>query len=236
MFVGLISMFSIFVKRIHDLDISGAWVGCAFLLFGAISVSRSEYATSAASLGYAAGMIWLGAAKGKSGDNQFGADPLKPKGVDPKQTDAYQMGQKFSGEMWSAFTTYFAGRFNPVRENYLNVLRQMVRQSFNSPDGPPLTIARVEYRVFLNQVKELEGQVFGESCDAMHEWLDVADSMGVRAATENGLRTHIKAFCNDLTIAGMSVLTDYAIPLRDADRDWRTANPERARQFPPEQQ
>jgi len=26
----------------------------------------------------------------------------------------------------------------------------------------------------------------------------------------------MKEFCNDLTIAGMSVLTDYAIPLRDA--------------------
>ncbi len=93
-----------------------------------------------------------------------------------------------------------------------------MRQSFNSPDGPPLTIARVEYRVFLNRIKELEDQIFGETCDAMHEWLDVADSMGVRAQTEDGFRTRIKAFCNDLTIAGMTVLTDYAIPLRDADR------------------
>jgi uncharacterized membrane protein YhaH (DUF805 family) len=236
MIVGLISMFSLFVKRIHDLDISGAWVGGAFLLFGVISISRSEYATTATSLAYAAGMIWLGSAKGTAGNNRFGADPLKPRGVDPKQTDAYQMGQKFSGEMWSAFTGYFDSRFLPVRENYLNVLRQLVRQSFNSQDGPPLTIARVEYRVFLNRIKELEDQIFGESCDAMHEWLDVADGMGVRAETESGFRTHIKEFCNDLTIAGMSVLTDYAIPLRDADRDWRAANPKRAKEFPPEQE
>ena len=54
MIVGLISMFSLFVKRIHDLDISGAWVGAAFLLFGLISISRSEYATTATSLAYAA--------------------------------------------------------------------------------------------------------------------------------------------------------------------------------------
>jgi len=50
----------------------------------------------------------------------------------------------------------------------------------------------------------------------MHEWLDVDDGMGVRTETESGFRTHMKEFCNDLTIAGMSVLTDYAIPLRDA--------------------
>jgi hypothetical protein len=181
-------------------------------------------------------MIWLGSAKGTPGDNQFGADPWKPKSVDPKQTDAYQMGQKFSGEVWSAYTGYFESRFAPVRENYLNLLRQLVRQSFHSPDGPPLTIARVEYRVFLNRIKELEDQIFGETCYAMHEWLHVADRMGVRAETENGFRTHIKAFCDDLTIAGMNVLTDYGIPLRDADRDWRAANPERARQFPPEQE
>jgi uncharacterized membrane protein YhaH (DUF805 family) len=235
MIVGLISMTSCFVKRIHDLDISGTWVGGALLLFGAIATSRSEYATEAVSLAYASGMIWLGAAKGTSGANRFGADPLKPKGVDPKQTDAYQMGQKFSGEMWSAYTGYFESRFPAVGENYLNVLRQLVRQSFNSADGPPLTIARVEYRVFLNQVKELEDQIFQETCGAMHEWLDVAERMGVRGDTENGFRTHIKAFCDDLTIAGMTVLTDYAIPLRDADRDWRAANPERAKQFPPEQ-
>ncbi len=49
---------------------------------------------------------------------------------------------------------------------------------------------------------------------------------------EHYFQQEVGNFCSDLTLDGLKLFTDYAIPLKDADDEWRRAYPELAEKFP----
>jgi hypothetical protein len=49
---------------------------------------------------------------------------------------------------------------------------------------------------------------------------------------EHYFQQEVGNFCSDLTLDGLKLFTDYAIPLKDADDAWRKAYPELAEKFP----
>jgi len=66
----------------------------------------------------------------------------------------------------------------------------------------------------------------------VHEWLDAAHQIGVGEDTGRAFGVRVINFTSDLIMTGLKALTDYAVPLKDADTDWRQANPQRAKDFP----
>lgn len=150
----------------------------------------------------------------------------------PKEQSAYDKGREFSNELFGVFDDYMQQRFEPVKGRYLDILRGNVRDALQATDSPPLTVARVEYRVFLNNVKELEEKMLEELKQYMHKWLDVAHQIGVGEDTERAFGIRVSNYISDLSMAGLKLLTDYAVSLKDADTEWRLANPARAKDFP----
>ena len=78
------------------------------------------------------------------------------------EKDAYEFGQKAAGSMIETLDHYMATRFEPVHENYLNVLKEKLRNAITSEDASPITLGRVEYSVFLDYVKELQPKMIEE--------------------------------------------------------------------------
>lgn len=237
MIIGCVSFFSVIAKRLHDLDLTGWWIVVGnVVLLGLAAMTKDETFSSIASLLLFVTVVVLGSVKGIQGPNKFGPDLLEGKssvkGTTASERSAYQKGQEFSNSLFEVFDTFMRERYEPVKARYLNILRGCVREALHATDAPPLTVARVEYRVFLNRVKEMEGDMLAEIKQYMHEWLDVAHQVGVGEDTERAFGVSVSNFTVDLSMAGLKVLTDYAVPLKDADVDWRRANPQRAKEFP----
>jgi uncharacterized membrane protein YhaH (DUF805 family) len=73
--VWLVSMLAVMTKRLHDLDHSGLWLLAFFVVLVAVTVAlRGQGQIESVLTG--AGIIWLGAMKGKKGANRFGGEPL----------------------------------------------------------------------------------------------------------------------------------------------------------------
>jgi len=68
----------------------------------------------------------------------------------------------------------------------------------------------------------------------MDRWLQSADKIGIRSKTEQFFQQQVLEFCSNLSIDGLKLFTDYAIPLKDANDAWRKAYPELAEKWPSE--
>ena len=65
-------LLTLYVKRLHDLNVSGWWLVCFFVMMAAIDLTgimRTDHA-SVALVGA------IGFARGQRGDNRFGPDPI----------------------------------------------------------------------------------------------------------------------------------------------------------------
>lgn len=231
---GCVSFFAVIAKRLRDLGQTAWWILAANVAIALGTSSKDDTLRSITSLLLFIALVVLGSAKGKLGANKFGPDPLEGtrKEMTPKEQDAYKKGQEFSNSLFEVFDNYMRERFEPVKGRYLDILKDQVREALHATNAPPLTVARVEYRVFLKNVKDMEGDMLAEIKQYMHEWVDVAHQVGVGEDTERGFGVRVSNFTTDLSMAGLKVVTDYAVPLKDADVDWRRANPLRAKEFP----
>lgn len=233
MIAGVFSLFTIAAKRLHNLDQSGWWVLSAIGILMIGNTPKDDTLRGITSLLLFIAVVALGSIGGTAGANSHGPDPLAGKrGRTPEEESAFEKGRDFSNQLFGVFDTLMRERFDPVRERYLGILRNNVREALQATEGPPLTVARIEYKIFLDQVKDLEPQMLGEIRQYMHEWLSVAHQIGVGVDTENAFAVRVGNFTSDLSMAGLELLTDYAVPLKDADTVWRRANPERAKEFP----
>jgi hypothetical protein len=145
---------------------------------------------------------------------------------------ASQKGKGFANNLFEVLDAFMRERFEPVKGRYLDILKGNVRKALHATKAPALTVARAQYGDFLDNVKEMQGNMLAEIREHMHEWVDVAHQAGIGDATERAFGVRVSNFTADLSMAGLAVLTDYAIPLKDADLEWRRLNPERAKQFP----
>jgi hypothetical protein len=153
---------------------------------------------------------------------------------DPKQTRAYQMGQQAGDAFAADLESLMEVRFKPVHEAALGVIQGQFNKCLTPTDGPPLVVARIEYKIFLDHVEEMRGKMLNEIPARLSKWLDVVDQIRLRDMFMQLIKAKVDKFCHDLTEAGMQCFLDMAHALKLADDQWRVANPELSAKFPSE--
>jgi hypothetical protein len=154
--------------------------------------------------------------------------------TDVQNREFIALGARFGSDLVSSFEKFIESRFGRVHGNYLNVLRGNFQSDIQRTDVPPLESARANYQCFLEQVAALPPQMNAEISLYMDRWLQSADKIGIRSKTEQFFQQQVLEFCSNLSIDGLKLFTDYAIPLKDANDAWRKAYPELAEKWPSE--
>ncbi len=149
-----------------------------------------------------------------------------------EDTEAFKLGRRMFKEVASSFEQFMERKFGSLHDDYLNILRGNFQTDIQRTDAPPMTSARINYECFLDNVKDLGPKMNAEIATYMRGWLETADEAGMRPKLEQFFQLEVSKFCDSLTIDGLKLFTDYAIPLKDADDAWRKAYPELAGKFP----
>jgi hypothetical protein len=180
----------------------------------------------------------MGALEGKKHDERsqnrivnYFEEALRPK---PEETKAYQMGAQTAEDMSQAVDHLIAVRFKPVSEDYIKLLRERLQGAFSQNEAPPLVKARWELSFFLENVDKLKSDMEKFIPNALSEWIQVADHIGMRDVFDEFIERRIAQFSVNLKEAGINVLGDYATAFRGVDETWRKANPETSAHFPPD--
>lgn len=148
-----------------------------------------------------------------------------------EDTEAYKKGREFSEQAIAVFERFFEGRFGPVKKNFMEVLRKQLLEALHRTDAPPLTVGRIEYQIFCENVDKMQSDMRSEINLVMSDWLTTADAIGTRDDFVRLFETRVGDYLADLKLSGLHLLVDYAVPLKDADAAWRQANPEKAVDF-----
>jgi hypothetical protein len=157
-----------------------------------------------------------------------------PPALSASERESFEFGRKTADSMIAEYERRKNTRFNPVFDNYLNVLRVQLLAALDAKDAPPLTTGRIEYSIYLENCEELKQKMIDEISESMEDWFETVSVADPEIRTEFG-----KLIAKDaadsvlkLTTDGLQLLLDYTVPLEDADNAWRQANPELAVQFP----
>jgi len=157
---------------------------------------------------------------------------FKPKQPDPKLTRAYQLGREMADNFANDLERLMQIRFGPVAENYLGVLQGQLNKCLNPTDAPPIIVARIEYKVFTENLDELCDKMTAEIQATLSDHLAIADTAGVRENFDELLRVNVSNYCRKLLEDGLQRLLDMANALKLADDKWRVVHPELSAKFP----
>jgi hypothetical protein len=152
-----------------------------------------------------------------------------------EQTEAYKLGRGAAETMIADLDRFMCLRFGPVRDEYLKVLRNCFERSFNRPEAPPIIIARIEFKIFSENVDELRQKLPVDINAAMRDWRDWSDEMGIRTVFDKLVNNRVEMFMSNLTTDGLQMFLDLADGLKAADDRWRAAHPKKSAQFPQDQ-
>jgi hypothetical protein len=92
--------------------------------------------------------------------------------------------------------------------------------------------AQAEFSVFLDELTKLRGNMIQEINATMRNWIEFADQAGLRPNLDDYINHRVDHYLAELRNSAMTMAIDYAIPIKDADVAWRSANPEEAANFP----
>jgi hypothetical protein len=162
----------------------------------------------------------------------FGWLRKREKKIPVEQTEAYKLGRRAGDSMAADLDRFMRARFEPAFNGYLGVLRDRFETTFDSPDAPPIILARIEYKIFLENVDELRDKMSPEISAAMSGWLNIDE--GVRADFQRLIEHTIETYRSDLKMAGLNLFLETVDRLKEADDRYRAANPEKSAQYPPD--
>jgi hypothetical protein len=149
-----------------------------------------------------------------------------------ENTEAYKLGQQAGESMAADLEHFMSSRYEPAFKAFMRVLSDRFDTVYGSDDLPPITLARIEFKIFNDQVQEMREDMAGEITFAMRGWLEVDNVIGAQFRLL--IDKTIRDFQDRLTMSGIQAFLDRADDLKAADIKWRRANPERAAQFPTE--
>jgi hypothetical protein len=120
----------------------------------------------------------------------------------PANQQAYERGRRAGQQFSDDLDQLLETRFKPVFDGYLSVMQKQLNRCLAPVDGPPLTVARIEHKIFLENVDELANRMRGEITAALSAWLDVADQLESRDMFLKLIQAKVDDFCQRLGHAG----------------------------------
>lgn len=157
---------------------------------------------------------------------------FKQKQQDSKLTRAAELGRQTARRFADDPDRLMQIRFGPVAHNFLEVIQGQYNKCLNPTNAPPLSMARVEYEVFLENVDELRGKMTGEIEATLADHMVFSDEVGARDKFDELIQKHVADYCCKLKADGLERLTDMAHALKLADDQWRAAHPALSAKFP----
>lgn len=146
---------------------------------------------------------------------------------------AYRDGQEFGGQVADAVNLYFDERWSPVLVGYLDVLRKRLLGLLGEQhEYPPKMVAHAEYRIFRDRVRELRGDMLAQGTEAFQKWIEAYEPVGFGQDIREAINTKSQNVERDVLLAGAEILSQYVVPIFDADRTWRQTHPELAAHYP----
>ena len=149
-----------------------------------------------------------------------------------RQESAYDLGAECANDFVASLRLFVETRFQPVHQQFLEILAKNFRDNMHRTDAPPLTLARIDYDVFLENVEDIRTKMHTEITERMRDWIELSNDLGVRANMGQAIEAEIDNFCANLTLHGVKLFADYVIPLKHADDAWRKSNASLAANFP----
>lgn len=153
---------------------------------------------------------------------------------DPKLARAAELGRQTAERFADDLDRLMQVRFGPVADNFVNVIQGQYNKCLDPPKAPPLTMARIEYKIFIENVDELRGKMTAEIEATLADQLAFSDEVGVRDKFAALIQKRVSDYCHKLVEDGLQRLLDMANALQLADDKWRAAHPELSAKFPPD--
>ncbi|MGX9991618.1 hypothetical protein ACS4RR_021045 [Rhizobium sp. Z1P35] len=160
----------------------------------------------------------------------FSKKPPKPAipSMSPEDQAAFDKGREISQAQIAEIEHYIGWRFEQIRTGYLGVIQKQLDSARQQDEHSPLLVARVEYSLYMDHVKQAQAQLKTEVYQHFYEWADLNREMGVEDLIEKWLDQTLSDKFTDLTFAGLKVMTDNADILKTADDNWRWKFPDLA--------
>lgn len=154
-------------------------------------------------------------------------DPA-PHSTSPKEQAAFEKGREVSRSQIAAIEAYVNERYEQVRSGYLAVIQKQLDSCRSQEEHSPMLLARIEYSLYLEHVQEARAKLKDEVRSVFSEWDKLNKEMGVEELIEQWLDQAMTEKFADLSIAGLTILTDNADILKTADDNWRRKFPDLA--------
>jgi hypothetical protein len=148
-----------------------------------------------------------------------------------EKAQAYEKGRQFGEQVIAQIDAFIETRFRPTSNGLLDVLQRQFETCINPTDGPPIIVARIEYKFFAERVQRLAAQMPGEIAFSLNRLIDVAMEMDVREDVQTLIDNRVAIFQNELLMKGHELFTGITDRLKEADDRWRVANPELSGNF-----
>ena len=91
--------------------------------------------------------------------------------------EAYQDGQSAGAAMAAAVQKYLDHRLPEVSERVLAVLRGQLKNIHNEPGYRPADVARVEFKIFLENIEDFDKRLLADTEAACAGWFEVAATL-----------------------------------------------------------
>jgi len=88
---------------------------------------------------------------------------------------AYELGQEAGRALSEAAQSFLTARVYPVAKNYSALFRKRLTMIYDEPGYAPEEVAKAEWTVYLEQIKEFEVRLKQEAQVALSEWLVSGD-------------------------------------------------------------
>lgn len=150
-----------------------------------------------------------------------------------KLKEAHEWGRKVAEGFGADLDAFTGPRFEELQTSYIKVFTDRLDLAAVDDKAPALILARIEYNIFQDNVKNLKPQVIEEIQTACRDWMDVWVQMGNEAEMNQLIGRKVDTFLSHLKLVGLEELLGRVDHLKPIDAAWRAANPEKSAEFPP---
>jgi hypothetical protein len=134
----------------------------------------------------------------------------REKSIPIEQTEAFKLRQRVLGGIAADLDSLMRTRLDQTFKTYLELLRRSFERTSDHPEAPHITLARIEYKIFLENVDELRSKMQPEISAALSVWRDQCDEMGIREPFQRLIDRRFDSFVSNLTTAGLQMFVDIA--------------------------